>query len=280
MTIRELLRIAPGSVDVSTIDTAATPGAPGDKEPTVEEFEADGGELADLQERLFAEGVGGESRRRVLLVLQGMDTCGKGGTIKHVVGQVDPLGIAISSFKKPTEEELAHHFLWRIRKAVPEPGRIGVFDRSHYEDVLIVRVHELVPAEIIESRYEEINAFERELAGDGLTIVKCFLHISYEEQRERLLKRLDDPAKHWKFNPRDLEERARWAEYMEAYSLALSRCAIPEAPWYVVPADHKWYRNYAVQQILLETLRELDPRFPDHDDELDVDVLRARLMGD
>lgn len=268
-----------GDVDVNALDAAATPGAPGGKEGARKELEKDAAELADLQERLYAESTIEGATRRVLLVLQGMDTSGKGGTIKHVVGLVDPLGCVIASFKKPTEEELAHHFLWRIRKAVPPPGKIGVFDRSHYEDVLVVRVHDLVPPEVWEGRYDEINAFEHELAGSGMTIVKCFLHISYEEQRERLLERLDRPDKRWKFNPGDVDERGHWAEYMQAYSDALSRCSTDEAPWYVIPADRKWYRDFAVEQLLLETLRELDPRYPPRP-ELDIEALKARLLAD
>ena len=277
--MRARLRVE-GEVDVTRIDTSATPGAPGGKELSREKLQESGDELAGLQERLYAEGTADDAARRVVIVLQGMDTSGKGGTIKHVIGLVDPLGVEIASFKKPTAEELEHHFLWRIRKAVPGSGRIGVFDRSHYEDVLIVRVHELVPREILDGRYAEINAFERELTAAGVTFVKCFLHISYDEQRERLLRRLELEEKRWKFNPGDLDERARWGEYMKAYSLALSRCSTSDAPWYVVPADHKWYRDYAVGQLLLETLRELDPQYPAREEELDVEALKARLLED
>jgi PPK2 family polyphosphate:nucleotide phosphotransferase len=211
----------------------------------------------------------------VLLVLQGMDTSGKGGVVEHVIGLVNPQGAHIASFKKPTPEELRHHFLWRVRRALPPSGTIGIFDRSHYEDVLVVRVHELLPAEVVERRYAEINRFEAQLVADGVAVVKCFLNVSYDEQRERLLARLDDPSKHWKFNEGDLAERARWAEYQEAYRLVLERCSTPEAPWYAVPADRKWYRNWAVAQLLHETLAELDPRYPTP--ELDLPALKKRL---
>lgn len=273
-SMHDRLRLKPGEpVDLLKHDPRSTKGAPGDKEATLACFDADAAELADLQERLYAEGT-----RRVLLVLQGMDTSGKGGVIKHVAGAVDPLGLRISSFKKPTPEELKHHFLWRVRKAVPAAGFIGVFDRSHYEDVLIARVHSLAPPETIEKRYGEIARFERKLVDEGTTIVKCMLHISRERQAERLLARLDDPTKHWKFNPGDLVERKSWDAYMEAYTLALERCTIDVAPWYVVPSDRKWYRNWAIQQLLLETLRKLDPQYPKGD--FDVAEMKAQLAAE
>jgi PPK2 family polyphosphate:nucleotide phosphotransferase len=259
--VRSLLRFGG---DLSAADTRATPGV--DKRKHAESaFAADAAELAGLQERLYAEGT-----RRVVLLLQGMDTCGKDGTVKHVVGQVNPAGLRITSFKKPTEEELRHDFLWRIRDALPGPGFLGIFNRSQYEDVLIVRVHDLAPWQ---GRHEEINRFE---ADAGVTWVKCMLHISSDEQRERLLARLEDPRKRWKFNEGDLAERAHWDDYAVAYQDALERCDTDAAPWYVVPADRKWYRNWAVQQLLLETLRELDPRYPERAD-LDVPALKRAL---
>jgi PPK2 family polyphosphate:nucleotide phosphotransferase len=259
--VRTLLRFGG---DLSAADTRATPGV--DKRKHAESaFAADAAELAGLQERLYAEGT-----RKVVLLLQGMDTCGKDGTVKHVVGQVNPAGLRITSFKKPTEEELAHDFLWRIRNALPDPGFLGIFNRSQYEDVLIVRVHDLAPWQ---GRHEEINRFEVDA---GVTWVKCMLHISSDEQRERLLARLDDPRKRWKFNEGDLAERARWDDYAVAYQDMLERCDSDAAPWYVVPADRKWYRNWAVQQLLLETLRELDPRYPERAD-LDVPALKRAL---
>ncbi len=211
----------------------------------------------------------------MLLVLQGMDTSGKGGVLRHTVGLVDPQGVRITSFKAPTEEEKRHDFLWRIRNALPSPGRIGVFDRSHYEDVLIVRVHEWAGPEEIERRYGAINEFEAEVAAAGTTIVKCMLHVSAEEQKERLLARLDDSTKYWKFNPGDIDERALWSAYRAAYEIALERTNTEAAPWHVIPSDRKWYRNYAVGALLLQTLRDLDPQWPAAD--FDVDEQRRRL---
>ena len=278
MRLRDALRHDPGGPSFAGLEPDATPKAPGGKRRTLAKLEQRGVELADLQERLYAEATQPGATRRVLLVLQGMDTSGKGGTIEHVIGLVNPQGVAIASFKKPTAEELRHHFLWRVRRRVPAPGRLGIFDRSHYEDVLIARVHHLGDRATIERRYDEINRFEAKLAQEGVAIVKVFLHLSFEEQRERLLARLRDPDKHWKFNPGDVEERQRWPDYQGAYDLALERCSTEHAPWYVVPADHKWYRNWAVGRLLLETLRELDPQYPRPD--LDVEELERRLRHD
>ncbi|HEY6745468.1 MAG TPA: PPK2 family polyphosphate kinase, partial [Mycobacteriales bacterium] len=246
-SIRDALRVPPGQpVDLDELDARATPLAPGGKKKSAADMLSDGTELAALQEKLFAA-----ASRRVLLVLQGMDTSGKGGVIEHVIGMVNPQGVHITSFKKPTEEEQRHHFLWRVRRALPAPGIIGIFDRSHYEDVLVARVHGLAAPEVVEKRYSDIARFESQLADQGYAVVKCFLHVSYDEQRERLLARLDDPAKHWKFNPGDLAERARWADYQEAYRIALERCSTDAAPWYAIPADRKWYRNWAIGRLLL-----------------------------
>jgi PPK2 family polyphosphate:nucleotide phosphotransferase len=270
------LRLPPGPVDLTAIDSGATPGVDGGKKEGTAALDALGDELSDLQERLYAEGVADIGHgRAVLLVLQGMDTSGKGGTLRHTVGLVDPQGVRISSFKKPTKEELEHDFLWRIRKALPGKGIIGVFDRSHYEDVLVVRVHELAPKDEIERRYDAINAFEAELAVSGVTIVKCMLHISAETQKERLLARLDDPTKHWKFNPGDIDERAHWPAYREAYEIALERTNTEVAPWYLVPSDRKWYRNLAIGALLHETLSHLNPQWPHAD--FDVDEQKRRL---
>jgi PPK2 family polyphosphate:nucleotide phosphotransferase len=270
-SLRDALRVPPGDqVDLAALDSRATPLAPGGKSKTATAMAADGAELARLQEALYAS-----AARRVLVVLQGMDTSGKGGVIEHVIGLVNPQGVHIHSFKKPTAQELRHHFLWRVRRALPEPGMIGIFDRSHYEDVLVVRVHRLATPEVVEKRYGEIARFEAGLADQGYALVKCFLHISYDEQRERLLARLADPDKHWKFNEGDLAERRRWAEYQHAYGIALERCSTPSAPWYAVPADRKWYRNWAIGRLLLETVRELDPQFPRPD--LDVKALTEAL---
>jgi PPK2 family polyphosphate:nucleotide phosphotransferase len=191
-----------------------------------------------------------------------MDTSGKGGTVKHVAGHMDPGGLTITSFKAPSQEELAHNFLWRIRKALPSAGVVGIFDRSQYEDVLIVRVRELVPDAEWEQRYDMINEFEQDLVEQGTTVVKCFLHISREEQKERLLARLDDATKLWKYNPGDVDERKLWPAYQEAYEAVLERCSTPAAPWHVIPADHKWYRNYAITQLLIEALERVDPQWP------------------
>jgi PPK2 family polyphosphate:nucleotide phosphotransferase len=270
-SLRDALRVPPGEpVDLDELDARATPLAPGGKKKSAKGMVEDGAELAALQEKLFAA-----ASQRVLLVLQGMDTSGKGGVIDHVIGLVNPQGVHIASFKKPTPEELRHHFLWRVRRALPAPGLIGIFDRSHYEDVLIARVHALAPPEVIEKRYAEIARFESQLVDQGYALVKCFLHVSYDEQRERLLARLDDPTKHWKFNPGDLAERARWAEYQEAYRIALERCSTDAAPWYAVPADRKWYRNWAIGRLLLETVRDLDPHYPQP--ALDVPALTRAL---
>jgi PPK2 family polyphosphate:nucleotide phosphotransferase len=269
-----IARLPPGPVDLSAIETDAAPGFDGDKTAGREALAAMGSELAELQERLFAEGRSG-GRRRILLVLQGMDTSGKGGTLRNTVGLFDPQGVRITSFKAPTEEELAHDFLWRIRKALPEPGYVGVLDRSHYEDVLIARVRELAPAEEIERRYGAINEFEHELVADGATIIKCMLHISAEEQKERLLARLDDPGKHWKFNPGDIDERERWPAYQEVYEIALERTNTEQAPWHVVPADKKWFRDLAIGGLLLDALRGMELTWPTAD--FDVAEQRRRL---
>ena len=276
MSLSKLLR-AGADIDLASIDSRSTPGFEGDKAAG----EAALGELAEplaaAQEQLFAEGVTGGTRS-LLVVLQGMDTSGKDGTIRKVVGMVDPQGVRITAFKRPTEEELAHDFLWRIRKRLPEPGLIGVFNRSHYEDVLIVRVHDLVPREAWERRYDAINAFEAELAEAGTKVVKLFLHVSQEDQEERLLARLEDPSKHWKFDEADLNERRHWSAYQEAYRAILARCNPDSAPWYVVPAGRKWYRNWAVATLLHEALAEMKPGWPDPG--LDVERLRARLLSE
>jgi len=270
----EDLRLPPGPVDLTSIPTDGTPGFTADKAAGLAALDTLGGDLDELQEKLFAEGTTG-SARRVLLVLQGMDTSGKGGTLEHTVGLMDPQGVRITSFKAPTKEELSHDFLWRVERALPGGGYVGVFDRSHYEDVLIVRVRALAPPEEVERRYGAINDFEEKLVADGTTIIKCMLHISAEEQRERLLARLDDPTKHWKFNPGDLDERALWPAYREAYEIALERTNTEHAPWHVVPADRKWYRNLAIGSLLHHALTGLDLEWPRAD--FDVAAERRRL---
>jgi PPK2 family polyphosphate:nucleotide phosphotransferase len=274
MTISEALRLPPGPVDLTRIDTRAKPRFDGGKADGKKALAALAPELAELQEKLFALGYTG-SRQRVLLVLQGMDTSGKGGVLSHTVGLMDVSGLALRTFKKPTEEELAHDFLWRVERALPQPGQIGIFDRSHYEDVLVAKVHELAEPAEIEQRYGAINVFEKKLTDTGTTVIKCMLHISADEQRERLLARLDDPTKQWKFKPGDVDERARWADYRAAYETALERCNTANAPWFVVPSDRKWYRNWAIAQLLLESLRVLDLDWPEPS--YDVAEQRARL---
>jgi PPK2 family polyphosphate:nucleotide phosphotransferase len=259
--VSELLRAPTGPLELKSIDTAATPGFSGSKADAAKAVPALAEEISDLQERLFAEGRTG-GHRRLLLVVQGIDTSGKGGTMRHVVGHMDPQGLMIRAFKAPSPEERRHDFLWRIKRALPQPGYIGVFDRSHYEDVLVVRVRKLAHPATIARRYPAINRFEEHLARDGCTIMKVMLHISREEQKSRLLARLDDPTKHWKYNPRDVDERALWDDYQEAYAIAIERTNMPQAPWFIVPADRKWYRNWAISNLLLEQLRALDLHWP------------------
>jgi PPK2 family polyphosphate:nucleotide phosphotransferase len=269
-SIRESLRAGPGGgLVLPSVDPRGTPGVRSrsdadDATPPLMEL------LSDLQERLWVA-----KERSLLVVLQAMDTGGKDGTISHVFRAMNPQGIEVASFKAPTDEELAHHFLWRIERRLPAPGEVVIFNRSHYEDVLVVRVHALVPEDVWSGRYEEINVWETEVASAGTEIVKCFLHISYDEQRERLLARLDDPAKRWKFNEGDIDERSRWNDYQAAYEDAIVRCSTEVAPWYVIPADRKWYRNWAVASLIAETLVEMDLEYPVP--ELDIGRLRARL---
>jgi PPK2 family polyphosphate:nucleotide phosphotransferase len=274
-TVREAFRMPP-ELDLTALDPRGRPVGPQDKKAAAAEVEHLHEQLDDLQEALYAEAAGG-GQRAVLLVLQGMDTSGKGGVIGHVAGLMNPQGLHIAAFKKPTAEERAHDFLWRIRTQVPARGLIGVFDRSHYEDVLVVRVDGLVPEAQWRGRYAEIRDFEAGLAADGVTLVKCMLHISPEAQRSRLLARLDDPAKRWKYNPGDLDVRAKWADYRAAYTDALRETDADAAPWYVVPADRKWYRNWAVAALLAETLTELAPQYPPPS--YDVLAERARVLA-
>lgn len=269
-SIRETLRVQPGTVNLAGYDPAATPLAPGRKGKTLEAAAATAAELGGAQERLWAEGT-----RSVLLLLQGIDTAGKGGVVTHVAGLLGPQSVKVTAFKQPTPEELAHHFLWRIKRALPGPGVVGVFDRSQYEDVLVPRVHETVPEAEWRRRYDEINTFEADTVQSGTAVVKCFLHISYAEQRNRLMARLDDPTKHWKFHESDIDERAYWSDYQAAFAGMLEHCSTEAAPWYVVPSDRKWYRNWAIAQILREVFADLDPHYPPTD--LDLPRLRKRL---
>ena len=259
---------------VADIDPDATPGFRGDKSdaPTLQEER--NVRFAELQEMLYANSRAGD-HRSVLLVLQGMDTAGKGGIVKHVVGGANPQGIDYKSFGKPTPEELSHHYLWRIRKALPAAGHIGVFDRSHYEDVLIVRVHNLVPRDVWEPRYDEINAFERELVDGGTAIVKVAMFVSLDEQKRRLASRLERPDKYWKYNPGDIDERQKWPQYQQAYQAMLDRTSTEHAPWHIIPCDKKWYSRLAVTELLIETLKRLNMSWPPPD--FDVEAEKKRL---
>jgi PPK2 family polyphosphate:nucleotide phosphotransferase len=274
-SIIEALTVPRGPVELSSYDTRATPLFKGAKKKGKAALVAMGDELSDLQERLFAEGRSGGTRS-VLFVLQGMDTSGKGGLSRHSFALVDPQGVHITSFKAPTKTERRHDFLWRIEKEAPRAGFIGIFDRSHYEDVLIARVRGLASSDEIERRYGAINEFEKRLVENGTVVVKCMLHISADEQRERLLARLDDPSKLWKFNPGDIDERRKWPEYRRAYEIALERTNTEHAPWLVVPSDRKWYRNLAVASVLRETLQRMDLRWPPPD--FDIEEQRTRLL--
>jgi len=272
-SVGDRLRARPlpsGKFILSAIDPSGTPGTT--KAKAARDLEKDAAKLGELQERMYAEG-----RRSLLLVLQGTDTSGKDGTISHVIRAMNPQGCKITAFKKPTPEERKRGYLWRIRRALPPPRYVGVFNRSHYEEVGIVRVHNLVPERVWRARYAQINAFEREVARRGTKIVKVFLHISFEEQTRRLLARLDDPRKHWKFNAADVAERDLWDAYTAAYDEAIARCSTTVAPWHVVPADNKWYRNWAVARLLIESLREMGPQYPEP--KLDVKALKARIKS-
>ena len=271
------LQLPSGPVDLAALPTRAKLGYDGSKKDGKRLLFSLGDELSELQERLFAQGVAGSSRR-VLLVLQGMDTSGKGGVLRHTVGLVDPQGVRITSFKAPTEEEREHDFLWRVERALPGPGYVGVFDRSHYEDVLIARIHELAPADEIERRYDAINSFEQRLVEEGTVVLKCMLHISAATQKERLLARLDDPTKYWKFHSSDIDERAYWSDYQHAYEIALERTNTEPAPWFVVPSDRKWFRNLAIGQLLLRALRGMELDWPPND--FDIEAERARLIDE
>jgi PPK2 family polyphosphate:nucleotide phosphotransferase len=269
----DLLAVRPGFT-LADIDSSSTPGNVGAKKRAEAQFATASVQLNDLQERLWAESRFG-GKRALLLVIQGMDTAGKGGIVEHVVGGISPEGVSAFGFKKPTAEELQHDFLWRVRKHVPEPGFIGVFDRSHYEDVLAPRVHHVVEPAVIEERYDLINAFEAELTAAGTAIVKVMLHISADEQKRRLTERLNRPDKLWKFNPADLDERALWPNYQAAYQTLFDRTSTPDAPWYVVPANHKWYARAAVQRLILDTLSRMGLPWPTVD--FNVEAQKARL---
>ena len=261
--------------DLTALDTRATPGFDGKKKHGQARLNDDAEKLSELQELLFANATGAGLRTSVLLVIQGMDTSGKGGIMRNVVGAMDPQGLHQVGFKKPTAEELQHDFLWRIRQHTPRHGEIAVFDRSHYEDVLVHRVEELTPPSRLERRYGSIRQFEKDLAGNGTHVIKVLLHLGKDEQYERLSARLDNPQKHWKFTGADVDAREKWDAYMEAHQIALEETDKPEAPWYVIPADRKWYARLAVQQLLIERLAALQLEWPPAS--FDVDEQRRRL---
>ncbi|NJC23052.1 PPK2 family polyphosphate:nucleotide phosphotransferase [Arthrobacter pigmenti] len=268
--------LAGPDVRLDQLDPASKPGFDGGKQAGQARLAAGREALSGLQEKLFAESRFG-SEISVLLILQAMDTAGKGGIVRHVVGAVDPQGVHHHAFKSPTAAEKRHHFLWRIRKELPGPGMIGVFDRSHYEDVLIARVRKLAAPPVIEERYEEIREFEAGLVSSGTHVIKVMLHLSKEEQKKRLSKRLERKDKHWKYSPGDLEERALWDEYQRAYQTAIERTSSPDAPWFVVPADRKWYARIAVQQLLIDVLTGMQLSWPKAT--FDVAAEKARLAA-
>jgi PPK2 family polyphosphate:nucleotide phosphotransferase len=250
-------RIEPGKrVNLARRDPADTSCFP-DREKAEEESVKDGAAINDWQDKLYAEG-----KRALLVVLQGTDTAGKDGTIRHVFNQTGPLGVTVTAFRRPSEEELAHDFLWRAHLACPRRGSIGIFNRSHYEDVLVGRVRQLAPRSVIAQRYAQINAFEKALLQDGTTILKFMLHISKKEQRQRLQDRLDEPKSRWKFDPRDLDDRKLWDDFQTAYEVMLNKCSTRWAPWYVIPADRKWARNAAIAAIVREALEAMNPQYP------------------
>jgi len=257
--IRDVLRanLVDGQFRMESVDPDSTPGLKGGKKKAQRDIDDGKDVLFELHERLYAE-----HKRSLLVVLQGMDTAGKDGTVTHVMRNFNPQGVVITSFKAPTPQEKRHGFLWRIRKRLPDPAYIGIFNRSHYEDVLVARVHNLAPSAVIDGRYAQINSFESQLVRTGTTVVKFCLHITYAEQRKRLIDRLKDPDKHWKFNEHDIDERGYWDDYMSAYGLAMTRCSTEDAPWYVIPANDKLYRNWAVTNVLVETLQEMNPKYP------------------
>jgi PPK2 family polyphosphate:nucleotide phosphotransferase len=262
---------------LSDVDPASTPGYSGGKADGKRDLASGLEELNQLQERLFAESRVGIAKDSVLLILQAMDSAGKGGIVRHVVGGVDPQGVALTAFKAPTDEELQHDFLWRVIPRLPQPGFIGVFDRSHYEDVLIGRVRSLAPADEIERRYDAIDEFEAGAAASGTRIIKVMLHISPDEQKARLMERLERPDKHWKYNPGDVDERLLWDDYMAAYQTMFERTSTEAAPWHVIPANHKWFARLAVQELLLDALQQIDPQWPAAD--FDVEAEKKRLAA-
>lgn len=247
--------------DLEDFDRASTPGFSGGKRDALELMEQRGELLSELQERLFANGRAG-GKRNVLVVVQGLDTAGKGGIARHVIGMVDPQGVAMRSFGVPTPEELRHHYLWRIKRALPKPGLIGLFDRSHYEDVLVARVNELVPREVWEPRFAEINRWEKSLVDNGTVVLKFALMVSHEEQARRLMERIDRPDKRWKYSMSDIQTRLKWDDYQAAYADVFQRTSTDHAPWHVLPADRKWFPRLAVTELVTRALIDMDLRWP------------------
>jgi PPK2 family polyphosphate:nucleotide phosphotransferase len=274
VSFSDALRVREGFI-LAECDPGSTPAFDGDKVAGQEALAARAGEIGEFQERLYAESKM-DGQRSLLLIVQGMDTSGKGGIMRHVVGEMDPQGVRYTSFKAPSAEERSHPFLWRIRNALPHPGQVGVFDRSQYEDVLVVRVHDLVPRSTWSRRYAQINAFEEKVVADGTTVVKVMMHISTDEQKARLARRLKRPDKQWKYNPGDVDERMFWPQYQEAYQAVLDRTSTDAAPWYVVPADRKWYARLAVQSLVLEHLEAMDPQWPAVDYDVAEEQQRLR----
>ncbi|MGG5173529.1 polyphosphate kinase 2 family protein [Pseudarthrobacter sp. J1763] len=266
----KVLRVGDG-FQLDSVDPDSAPAFPGGKSEGLARLNEQDDRLTELQEKLFAAAKGG-ARDRVLLVLQAMDTAGKGGIVSHVVGTMDPQGVHLKAFKAPTDEEKAHDFLWRIEKETPAAGMVGVFDRSHYEDVLIHKVHGWADAKELKRRYEAINEFEERLAEHGTRVLKVMLHISKDEQKQRLLDRLADPTKHWKYSTGDLKEREHWDGYQEAFQAMFEQTSTENAPWYVVPANRKWYARIAVQQLLIETLEAIDPQWPEADFDVEAET--------
>jgi PPK2 family polyphosphate:nucleotide phosphotransferase len=259
---------------VTNVDTSATPGFKGNKSDAAEVQPERNERFAQLQEMLYANSRVADYNRSLLLVLQGMDTAGKGGIVKHVVGAANPQGIRYTAFGVPTEEERKHHYMWRIRRALPPAGHIGVFDRSHYEDVLVVRVHNIVPPEVWGKRYDEINQFEKKLVDQGTTIIKVAMFVSLDEQKKRLSQRLERPDKYWKYNPNDIDERLLFPQYQEAYQALLERTSTDYAPWHIVPCDRKWYSRLAILELLIEALEGLNLSWPPADFAIEAEKKR------
>ena len=272
--VRQSFRAHPsftGRVNLAEVNPADTRGV--QKKLALRAVEGDwSNELGTLQEKLWAQ-----QKKSMLVILQGLDTSGKDGTIKHVMSDMNVQGVRVASFKQPTAEEQRHDFLWRIKQHLPMAGEIVVFNRSHYEDVLVARARGLAPVEVIEKRYDRINRFEAELTRQGTAVVKFMLHISPEEQRRRFLARIEDPTKRWKFSPNDLKERTRWNVYMEAYEIALTRCNPDNAPWYIIPADKKWFRNWVVSLVMLDAMNAIKPVYPNP--RLDVRAIKKRILS-